>query len=106
VLRPYKFLIVSVVQQVDEEGTVLAEASTEEPDVCFGIRGLINYAENFDQILAAREAQMNGGMSNGKGEEGDGLQGGAVADRQAAGDQQGSRRGDPRRRRTQGVPGG
>src|SRR5215471_13405274 len=102
-LRPYKFLVVSVVQQVDEDGTVLAEASTEEPDVCFGVAGLISYAESFEQILAAREAQMNGG-SNGKVEEGDGLQGRAEPDREAAGDQQGPRRGDSRRRGAQGVP--
>src|SRR5215469_12104875 len=75
-LRSYKFLILPVVQQLDDDGTVMGEGQTEQPDVAFGVRGLKEYAESFEMILAQREAEMNGG-SNGQGEERDGLQGGS-----------------------------
>src|SRR5215471_2218161 len=45
-----------------------------------------------------------GGGDYGKSQEGHGLQGGPVADREAAGDQQGPGRGDPRLRDPQGQP--
>jgi len=98
-LRSYKFLILPVVQQLDDDGTVMGEGQTEQPDVAFGVRGLKEYAESFEQVLAQREAEMNGG-TNGQEENGSpsGLQSGAGADRETAGHQQGPGRGNPRRR--------
>jgi hypothetical protein len=63
-LRPYKFLIVPVIQEIDEDGNVINEVQTQQPDTAFGVRGLIAYAENFEQVLAEREAVMNGNDAN------------------------------------------
>jgi len=62
-LRPYKFLIIPVVQAVDEEGVVISEAQPEQPDVVFGVEALARYAAGFE---AAVEAQNNASM-NGTG---------------------------------------
>jgi hypothetical protein len=52
--RPYKFLVVSVLQEVDDEGKVVREAVSEQPTVVFGIDGLQRYAETFELELAAQ----------------------------------------------------
>jgi hypothetical protein len=59
-LRPYKFLVIPVLQQLDDDGVVTGEAQPEHPDQVFGVQGLIEYAERFEQVLAEREAAMNG----------------------------------------------
>jgi hypothetical protein len=59
-LRPYKFLIVPVVQNVDEDGVVVAEGQGEQPDVVFGVDGLHRYADNFEQVLSEIMAKENG----------------------------------------------
>lgn len=53
-----------VLQQVDEEGTVIAEAQREQPDTVFGIDGLMSYAANFEDALA----QHLDALSNGSAE--------------------------------------
>jgi hypothetical protein len=55
--RPYKFMIVSVVQEVDDEGTVVQELTQENPVSVFGIDGLHRFADSFELDLAAT---MNG----------------------------------------------
>jgi hypothetical protein len=60
-LRPYKFLIIPVVQQLDEDGNVTGEVQPQQPDTVYGLRGLREYAEGFEVALAEREAAMNGG---------------------------------------------
>jgi len=57
--RPYKFLIVPVIQEVDEDGNVVQEMSPEQPQAVFGVEGLRSFADNFELDLAARAA--NGG---------------------------------------------
>lgn len=52
--RPYKFLVVSVIQEVDDEGQVVQELTTEKPTAVFGLRGLHEYADNFERELADR----------------------------------------------------
>jgi len=52
--RPYKFLIVPVIQEVDEDGNVIQEMSPEQPQTVFGLDGLQRYAETFELDLAAR----------------------------------------------------
>jgi hypothetical protein len=64
-LRPYKFLVMPVVQKIDEHGVVVAEGQGEQPDVVFGVDGLRRYADGFEQTLAELEASTNGaGNSN------------------------------------------
>lgn len=52
--RPYKFLIVPVIQEVDEDGTVVQEMSPEQPQTVFGVEGLRVFADTFELDLAAR----------------------------------------------------
>jgi len=58
--KPYKFLIVSVVQEVDDDGKVLNELVQENPTSVFGIDGLHEYAERFELELQARMAEARG----------------------------------------------
>jgi hypothetical protein len=60
VLRPYKFLIVPVIQEIDAEGNVTNEVQPQQPDTVYGLRGLREYAEGFEAVLAERETAMNG----------------------------------------------
>ena len=60
-LRPYKFLIVPVVQQLDGVGDVIAELQTEQPDTAFGIAGLLAYAQGFEEALTRQGRQMMNG---------------------------------------------
>jgi hypothetical protein len=46
--RPYKFLVVPVIQEVDEDGNVVRELSVEKPVVVFGLEGLSTYAATFE----------------------------------------------------------
>jgi hypothetical protein len=46
---PYKFIIVSVLQQT-EDGKTIAEAETE-PVTIFGIDGLLAWAQDFERKL-------------------------------------------------------
>lgn len=52
--RPYKFLIIPVIQEVDEDGNVIQEMSPEQPHTVFGIDGLRSFAETYELDLAAR----------------------------------------------------
>jgi hypothetical protein len=52
--RPYKFLVVPVIQEVDEDGNVVQEMSPEQPQTVFGVEGLRRFADTFELDLAAR----------------------------------------------------
>jgi hypothetical protein len=58
--RPYKFLVVPVVQEVDDEGMVVQELQPEQPVSVFGIEGLRRFADTFENDLLARQ---NGGVN-------------------------------------------
>lgn len=53
-LRPYKFVVQAVPQQVDENGKVVGEAETA-PVVLFGCDQLTAWAEAFPEKLAEAE---------------------------------------------------
>jgi len=55
--RPYKFLITAIIQEVDDEGRIVQELSTEQPAVAFGVDGLQRYAETFEMELAAKVSE-------------------------------------------------
>lgn len=57
--RPYKFMVVPVIQEVDDDGNVVQELSPEQPITVFGVENLVRFAETFEQDLVAR--------ANGKG---------------------------------------
>ena len=57
--RPYKFLIVPVIQEVDEDGNVVQEMSPQQPTAVFGVEGLRQFADTYELNLAA--------LINGKG---------------------------------------
>jgi len=59
-LRPYKFLVIPVVQVLDEDETVLQEVTPEQPIPVFGIEGLKKFAENFEaeMILPRRNSRV------------------------------------------------
>jgi len=59
-LRPYKFMIVPVIQVVDDEGKVIDEGTPEKPDTVFGVEGLREYADGFESALREKSARMNG----------------------------------------------
>ena len=56
-LRPYKFLIVPVLQQLDQAGNVTAEVQTEQLDTAFGVAGLLAYANGFEEALTRQGRQ-------------------------------------------------
>jgi len=49
--RPYKFLVMPVVQEIAEDGTVIQEAQPEQPLTVFGVEGLIEFAQGFEETL-------------------------------------------------------
>ena len=55
-LRPYKFLIVAVVQKV-ENGEVVRELVAETPTSVFGVEGLRRFADEFERDLAIEEGE-------------------------------------------------
>jgi len=59
-LRTYKFVVMPVLQQVDELGVVVGELSPPQPDTLFGVDGLMRYAAGWEEALARHVAQMNG----------------------------------------------
>jgi len=61
-LRPYKFLIIPVLQAVDDEGEVVTEVQPEQPDVVFGIGALTRYADGFEAAVAAQNAAQSNGQ--------------------------------------------
>lgn len=61
-IRPYKFLVIPVVQEVDDDGNVIQEMSPEQPTHVYGVEGLKRFAENFEMELAAKIAAQNGQM--------------------------------------------
>ena len=64
-LRAYKFLIVPVLQQIDEDGHVSGELEPRSPDVAFGLDGLQAYVDGFEEALLAKEASiLNGARSD------------------------------------------
>jgi hypothetical protein len=59
--RPYKFLVIPVIQILDDEGNVIEEASPEQPIAVFGIAGLHAFADGFEADLQTRViAEANG----------------------------------------------
>jgi len=60
-LRPYKFLVIPILQSVNEEGVVVQEAQPEQPDVVFGIEALLRYAAGFEQAVEAQNAAILNG---------------------------------------------
>jgi hypothetical protein len=56
---PYKFILVSVVQEIDEEGTVVGERTSDEVTV-FGLHGLVKFAENFHMLIPDVGGNENG----------------------------------------------
>jgi len=63
--RTYKFMILPVLQDVDDDGKVTAEAQPEQPDTVFGIDGLLVYAHDFEERLATLVASSNGSPKRG-----------------------------------------
>lgn len=55
--RTYKFMVVPVVQEVDDEGNVVSELTPEQPIAVFGIAGLHTFADNFEADLITRMQQ-------------------------------------------------
>jgi len=49
--RPYKFLIQAVIQEVNDDGEVINEFTTEQPTAVFGVAGLQKFADNFERTL-------------------------------------------------------
>lgn len=60
-LRPYKFVVQAIVQQVDENGNVVGE-SPAEPVSIFGCEALSRWADDFPFELARVEAGKDGGV--------------------------------------------
>jgi hypothetical protein len=62
--RAYKFLVVPVIQEVDDEGNVTGELTPDQPVPVFGISGLHAFADNFEDELLQRvaEAQQQQGQ--------------------------------------------
>jgi len=58
--RPYKFVIVPVLQEVDEDDRVIRELAQQEPTTVFGIDGLHAFANSFEFELATRIEQKTG----------------------------------------------
>jgi hypothetical protein len=62
-LRPYKFIISPVVQQLDDEGDVVGErtlsgtddAGNPQPIVLYGCEQLVEWAQTFPDALAEQE---------------------------------------------------
>lgn len=53
-LRPYKFQLVATVQELDDDGDVVAEATiqqSQQPITVYGVQGLIKWAEGFPADL-------------------------------------------------------
>jgi len=63
-LRAYKFLVMPVLQLVDEEGGIVGEQSPQQPDVLFGVDGLARYAAGFDAALERHLAAIQNGAGN------------------------------------------
>lgn len=60
-LKPYKFMVIAVVQTTDEDGQVTGEATIArdngEPFAVYGLDGLHKFADDFPDMLAAAEAR-------------------------------------------------
>lgn len=52
--RPYKFLVMPVIQEIDEDGNIVQELSPEQAQTVFGTGGLRAFADTFELDLAAR----------------------------------------------------
>ena len=64
--RPYKFLVVPVVQELDEDENVVGESSPQQPEIVFGLDGLHRYADEFENNLNLKIATaMNGSQIGG-----------------------------------------
>jgi len=62
--KPYKFLIIPVIQELDEDGNVVSELTPEQPIPVFGIAGLHTFADNFEEDLLQRVTEMQQRQSN------------------------------------------
>ena len=58
-LRPYKFVVVAIVQQANEDGSVTGELRSEPVEV-FGLNGLTEWAAGFPAELTEAEAKLAG----------------------------------------------
>jgi N6-adenosine-specific RNA methylase IME4 len=54
IVRPYKYLVVAVLQELDDDGHVIGERATEQ-NVIYGSDALATWAEDFDTSLAAMQ---------------------------------------------------
>ena len=61
-LRVYKFVVMPVLQQVEDDGTVTNEVQPQQPDNVFGIDGLVRYAQGFEEALAAHLNSLQNGQ--------------------------------------------
>jgi len=61
-LRSYKFLIMPVLQAVNDDGTVINEVQPQQPDVVFGVEALARYADGFEDAVAAQNAAQSNGQ--------------------------------------------
>jgi len=61
-LRAYKFLVMPVIQQVNEDGDVVTEVQPQQPDTVFGVEALKRYADGFDEALQRQMQAINNGQ--------------------------------------------
>ena len=54
-IRPYKFIIIPVVQVLNDDGEVTGEQMPDaaHADTAFGVAGLLEYAQDFENNFAA-----------------------------------------------------
>ena len=57
-VRPYKFLVIPVIQAVDDNGNVVQEITPEQPVSIFGIDGLHKFADNFEAEVVAQNSRV------------------------------------------------
>jgi len=58
-LRPYKFVVQAVVQEVDDEDNVTGEVIAE-PAIIYGVSSLEQWARDFPEKLASAKEQPRG----------------------------------------------
>lgn len=56
-LKPFKFIVQAVVIEEDEEGNVVGETTSEQPNLLYGVDALKEYADGFQAQLDALNAQ-------------------------------------------------
>ena len=56
--RIYKFIIMPILQEVNDDGEVIQEVGPKEPTTVFGIAGVHKFADNFELELNANPPQV------------------------------------------------